>query len=344
MENKVLMPRLGVNDDYARITQWLVKNGEKVCIGQKIAIIETTKETTEIEADFEGYIALKIAEGNDAKVGEIIALITEKAMCDIEEKEISIENYKITAKAKTLIKKYNIDITKLPSNILIKEKDIMKMINQPYQITEVKSNKVLIYGGGRMSKVIIDILNHMPGYSIKGIIDINYPDKKEVMGIPVIGNDSILENMYQDGYQKIFNSIGFNRNKHWRKPPYEMLKKKGFEFINVIHPTAVIDISVEMGEGNYIGAYASVSADTKIGSNCFINAGSVIAHDCIISDHCHIASGAILAGGIIIGENSLIGQNCTIYMDVKIGKNVVIQNGCHIFKDIPYNEIVLLGE
>ena len=131
MENKVLMPRLGVNDDYARITQWLVKNGEKVCIGQKIAIIETTKETTEIEADFEGYIALKIAEGNDAKVGEIIALITEKAMCDIEEKEISIENYKITAKAKTLIKKYNIDITKLPSNILIKEKDIMKMINQP---------------------------------------------------------------------------------------------------------------------------------------------------------------------------------------------------------------------
>ncbi len=343
MENKVLMPRVGVNDDYARIAQWLIKNGEKVGVGQKIAIIETTKETTELEADYEGYIVLKVAEGNDAEVGKIIALICDNPVLEEKEEKASLDNYKITTWAKELVRKYNIDISKLPSDILIKEKDIMRMISQPYQIAEIKSNKVLIYGGGRMSKVIIDILKHMPGYSIKGIIDTNYPDKKEVMGVPVIGNDDLLETVYAEGYHKIFNSIGFNGNKHWRKPPYEMLKAKGFEFINVIHPTAIVDISVEMGEGNYVGAGASISADTKIGSNCFINAASVIAHDCIISDHCHIASGSVLAGGVIVGENSLIGQNCSVYMNVKIGKNVVIQNGCHIFKDISDNEVVLLG-
>ena len=233
-------------------------------------------------------------------------------------------------------------MTSFPKDKLIKEKDILRLISKPYDIAETKSNKVLIYGGGGLAKVAIDILRKRKEYQLYGVIDSNYPDKKDVLGVPVIGNDAMLKELFNNGYNKAFNAIGLVNNAHWRKPPYEKLKEIGFEFINVIHDTAAIEESVKMGEGNLVCAGAAIGSDTIIGNNCFINVGSIISHDCIISDNCHIASGAVLAGRVIVGENTLIGQGCTIYIGVKIGKNVVIQNGCHIFKNVPDGSVVTL--
>lgn len=341
MENEILMPRLGVNDDYVTLTQWLVANGSNVKKDQKIAVIESTKETTEIYAPEEGYISFKEKEGNDVQVGSIIAIIASEALNIMSENRVNLDDLKITAKAKALVEEYDIDIKLLPKDKMIKEKDVLQLISKPYEIAEVKSNQILIYGGGGFGKIAIDILKKTPGVYAYGVVDINYPEKVSTLGVPVIGNDSDLEKLYQQGYHNIFNAVGFNKKAHWRKAPYEMLKEKGFDCPNIIHPSANVEETVQMGEGNLICAGAIIGTDVKMGSNCIINAGAIVSHDCIISDHCHIASGAVLAGGVTVGENTLIGQNCSIYLHVKIGKNVVIQNGCHIFKDVKDNEVVL---
>ena len=181
-------------------------------------------------------------------------------------------------------------------------------------------------------------------YELYGVVDSNFPSKKDVLGIPVIGNDDCLDELYSAGYHKFFNAVGFLNKSHYRRPTFDMLKSKGFEFVNVIHNSAIIEQNVHFGEGNLVCAGAIIGSEVNIGSNCIINAGAIISHDCIISDNCHIASGAVLAGGVIIGENTLIGQNCTINSLVKIGKNVVIQNGCSVFKDVKDNEIVTLAK
>lgn len=79
----VKMPRLGTNDNYATIGQWNVENGSFVKKGTLIAVVETTKETQEIEAEADGYIRFLYSEGDDVLAGTVMAKI-----CD---SQISVE-------------------------------------------------------------------------------------------------------------------------------------------------------------------------------------------------------------------------------------------------------------
>ncbi|MCI8731327.1 MAG: hypothetical protein HFH57_09375 [Lachnospiraceae bacterium] len=344
MENKIEMPRLGVNDDFVLLAEWTVDNGSMVEKGQTIACIETTKEASEIVTPWAGFIKITEIAGQDIQVGKTIAIITERLTEEVDTTQMQEgSQVRMTKKARIIAEKYGINLKDLPTDRLIKERDILPLIKLPYSIENSRANKILIYGGGGFGKIAADILRLQHIYEVLGFIDSNYPEKKEILSIPVIGNDDNLEQLLHDGYTKIFNAVGFLNKGHWRKAPYEKLKSFGFEFINVIHQSSIIEQSVQIGVGNLICAGAIIGSETQIGNNCIINAGSIISHDCIISDSCHIASGAVLAGMVIVGENTLIGQNCTIYSNVKIGKNVVIQNGCHIFKDVGDGEVVFMN-
>lgn len=344
MDNIVVMPRLGVNDDFVTLAEWLVQDGQEIFKGQKIAIIETSKETNDIIAEKSGYIYLSCSSGDEIRVGNQVAAISDKPGSggDSINREPGNEALKITEKAKKIIDQYHIDVSLLPKGKLIKEKDVLSFVPKSYEIADAKSNQILIYGGGGFGKIAIEIINQTPGIYAYGVIDRKYPEKKAALGVPVIGNDEALQKMYDKGYRSIINCVGFLNKAHWRKPTYELLKRYGFLFPNIIHKTAAIEQTVRMGEGNLICAGAIIGSEAVIGNNCIINAGAIISHDCIISDNCHIASGATLAGTVTIGENTLIGQNCTIYSGVVIGKNVVIQNGCNVFKNVKDNEIVML--
>lgn len=345
MKTKIEMPRLGVNDDLVFLARWEVADGDEVSKGQTIADIETTKETSEIAASVAGRIKKLVDEGQDVKVGDIIAVISddrEGVMNTVAEVEHDAEAsaLRMTRKARELCEKNGIDVSAFPPGVLIREKDVLKLLENKRKVKEIKQNSVLIYGGGGFGKIAVDILKKQSQYDILGIIDSNYPDKKEVLSIPVIGNDAALERYFAAGCKLIINCVGFLHKGHWRKAPYIKLGKYGFQFINVIHSAAMIEQSAKIGKGNLICAGAIIGSEAIIGDNCIINAGAIISHDCSIHDSCHIASGAVLAGNVTVGENTLIGQNCTIYSDVVIGKNVVIQNGCHVFKDVGDNEIV----
>ncbi len=339
MNIEVKMPRIGTNDDYVTLAQWLVKNGEHICKGQVIAILETTKETNDLEAPEEGFIELLVDQGEDIKVGDNLAVIHD----DLDEfkpqkmyKESSKDTRTYSDKALQLIEKYNIDVNLLPVHKIIREKDVRKLVRLPYFIEETDTNKILIYGGGGFCKIIQDILKQRGEYKIGGILDRKYPQLTNVKEIPVIGGSDLenLQFLYQEGYRKIINAVGFDGKKHGRKAPYEMMKQIGYECVNVIHNRAIVEPSAMIGEGNLIVAGAIIGSDVRIGNNCIINAGAVISHDCIISDNCHIASGAILGGGVIIGENTLIGQGCTVFKNLKIGANVVVHNGVNVVRDI----------
>lgn len=338
MGSEIIMPRLGVNDDYITLVKWLVKNEDMVRKGQQIAEIETSKETNVIKAEEPGVIHLAVQEGQDIAVGAVIAIIGESVQ-QTEIKSLDME-LRATVKAQKLIEENGIDISKLPKDRLIREKDVIELIDNKYQIEEVKTNKVLIYGGGGFGKIAIEILKTQHIFDLYGIVDLKYPTLKDILGIPVIGNDDDLSVLIKNGYTKVFNAVGFSHKAHWRKEPYEKLKKIGFEFYNVIHNGAQIESSARLGVGNLVCAGAIIGSQARIGNNCIINAGAVVSHDCIISDHCHIASGAVIAGSVTVGENTLIGQNVTIYSSVVIGKNVTILNGCNVFRSVPDNTVV----
>ena len=336
------MPRLGVNDDYVTLVSWLVKDGETVKEKQPIAEIETSKESSEILSPASGVIKLLVSDGSEIEVGNKVAVLGEAKCLEetVEDGSCESVDLRMTEKARQLVKENNIDISLLPKDKLIREKDVLQFVNKTFSITESKNNSLILYGGAGFAEIAIDILRVTHAYEICGIVDMKYPELESVMGVPVIGGDDQLQELYDKGYHKVLNCVGAYGGRYKEKSPYNKLKSFGFEFVNVIHAKAIIEPSVKLGEGILICAGAIIGAQVRIGCNCVINAGAIISHDCIISDNCHVASGAVLAGIVTVGENTLIGQNVTVYSRVKIGNNVVIENGCCVFKDVPDNTIV----
>ncbi|HPT67980.1 MAG TPA: acetyltransferase [Bacillota bacterium] len=203
---------------------------------------------------------------------------------------------------------------------------------------EAAMKKIVLIGGGGHCKVIIDLLKEINGYQIVGITEKNSA-KKQVLGIPVLGDDLILEELYNKGVNYAFITLGVIDNLLQRKVLFEKVKALGFQFPVLIHPAATVAQSAHIGAGTCLLAGAVVNAAAKIGENVIVNTGAIIEHDCIVGSNVQIAPGAILAGQVEVKDNSFIGMGCKIIQGVVIGENSIIGAGSVVTKSIPANSV-----
>jgi UDP-2-acetamido-3-amino-2,3-dideoxy-glucuronate N-acetyltransferase len=76
-----------------------------------------------------------------------------------------------------------------------------------------------------------------------------------------------------------------------------------------IHPTAIIDDNVEIGEGTKIWAYSHVSKGAKIGKNCMIGEGVHIGNDVVIGNNCKIQNHSLVYRGVTLEDEVFLGPN-----------------------------------
>ena len=127
--------------------------------------------------------------------------------------------------------------------------------------------------------------------------------------------------------------------RHKRFELYCTLKEIGCNFPNIIHPRAIVEKSVELGEGNVILAGANIGSSVKLGNLNYINNNSLISHDCILMNNIHVAPGAVLASSIKVESDVLIGMNTTLFYGITIGASSTILNGLIINNNIQQNSI-----
>ena len=108
---------------------------------------------------------------------------------------------------------------------------------------------------------------------------------------------------------------------------------------SVIHPSAMISPSAEIGEGSLVAAGAIIGPLARIGKGCIINHGAIIDHDCHVGDYCHIAPNATLGGGVVIGDAVLVGSGATILPMVSVGSKAVVGAGTIITRAVPSGQI-----
>ena len=194
-----------------------------------------------------------------------------------------------------------------------------------------KNEKIIIIGAGGHAKVIIDILRTSCDYDFVGLIDPQHLGKT-ILGVPVIGDDSKLEMIYEEGIRTVFVAIGNNQK---RGKISDCVKNIGFTITNAISSYSCVSSTVQFGEGIAIMPGVVINPDSCIGDNSIINTGSTIDHDCIISKNVHIAPGCNIAGNVKIGEGSLIGIGTKIIPDISIGSSTIIGAGSLVITNIP---------
>lgn len=199
--------------------------------------------------------------------------------------------------------------------------------------------KIVLVGAGGHCKVIIDIIKSACQYDIVGVTDKAYDISydKFVLDIPIIGDDSILDELYKNGVKNAFVCVGALQNIAIRDVIYNKLKDIGFNIPVLIHKNATVSPYANIALGTCVMAGAIINPGAFIGKNCIINTGAVIEHDCTVQRNTHISPRACVAGGVNIGYNTHIGMGSSIIQTVHIGNNVIIGAGAVVLENIADN-------
>ncbi|MEL6384064.1 MAG: UDP-3-O-(3-hydroxymyristoyl)glucosamine N-acyltransferase [Cyanobacteria bacterium J06626_18] len=88
---------------------------------------------------------------------------------------------------------------------------------------------------------------------------------------------------------------------------------KPFKLPPGIHPTAVVDPSVQVGNGVAIGAHAVIQAGAKLGEGVCIHPNVVVYPEAIVGDR------TVLYANCVIHERTRIGADCVIHSGAAIG-------------------------
>lgn len=201
------------------------------------------------------------------------------------------------------------------------------------------NKKLLLVGGGGHCKSVLDSLLAMNSYAEVGIIDKKENVGKFILGIPAIGCDDNLLELYQKGYTYAFVTLGSIGEPADRVRLFGELESIGFEIPNIIDSTAVVSKNTTLAKGIYIGKNAAVNAGASIGNGAIINSAATVEHDCKIGDFAHIAPGAVLCGEVEVGAYAHVGAKSVVKQQIKIGANTLIGLGSVVLQDVRENVV-----
>jgi sugar O-acyltransferase (sialic acid O-acetyltransferase NeuD family) len=189
--------------------------------------------------------------------------------------------------------------------------------------------EVVIIGAGGFATQIIEVFE-LTGVKILGLLD----DKREepLLGYPILGKISPTNSQAHS----LFCAIG---STSVRRKIYETFPKN---WINCIHPTAIVSKFATIGVGNYIGPGACLMPRVTIGDNNILDPLSLLSHDVVLGSHNHVAGHSSILGRVRIGDGNLIGSNSTILPGLVLGDNNILGAGAVCTKSV-CNQKIMVG-
>ncbi len=199
----------------------------------------------------------------------------------------------------------------------------------------------LIVGNGDYARMMNRYLKNTNNISAIGFtVKRSFISKKTIDGIPVIPTEEIL-NRYNTDVCKLIMGIGYRNMNQIKQQEFIRYKEMGYTFENYIHPTAIIENDVVIGEGNNIFEGVIVQAGTKIGNANLIYGGALIAHENIIGNYNSFSVKACIAGCTRIGNNCFIGANSTIRDHIVIDDFTLVGAGAYVDKDTNCYDVIV---
>jgi acetyltransferase EpsM len=202
-----------------------------------------------------------------------------------------------------------------------------------------RRKRVIVWGAGGHGKVIIDALLAADACDVLGIVD-DDPKKcgTAVLGIPVLnfsgGLSSLALRLDLDG---VAVAIG---NNYLRSQKLFDVRDKGFETVNVIHPSAHLSRFVELGKGVTVLAGATINAGTVVEDGVCVNTSASVDHDNHLGPYCHVFPNATLAGGVRVDEYAYVGSGAVVNPNVVVGRYAYVGAGAVVREDVQEGLIV----
>ena len=203
----------------------------------------------------------------------------------------------------------------------------------------MKTNSILILGGGGHSKVVLETLLAYGNYDKISILDDKHntsiSSQNNVQDHFIIGKfKDVLSEELKRTYHYAFVALGdSDKRLHW----LNILKQNNYKIPSLFHPKSYISPSAKFGKGVLVAANAAIQSSVNIKDGVIVNTGATIDHDCQIDKGVHICPGVNLAGNVNIGKKSWIGIGSSVIENIVIGENVILGAGSTVLNDLPNN-------
>jgi len=190
--------------------------------------------------------------------------------------------------------------------------------------------RLLIAGAGGHGKVVAETAEAMGTWDTIAFLDDRHAELNGTLRWQVLGGMSGAASLRKE-YADIVVAVG---HADTRLALLDRFSAEGFNITSVIHPSAWVSPSAQMGEGSAVFASAAINADASIGRGVIINTGATVDHDCHLGDGVHICPGAHLAGDVRLGHGTWIGIGASLVQGVQIGAHAMIGAGAAVIGNI----------
>lgn len=178
--------------------------------------------------------------------------------------------------------------------------------------------KPLIFlGSNHNLQQMVDICQ-LTGFDVIGVLDSDYYGNREhICGVPVIGSENTFE--FSEDYV-YFNAVNLNpspaphteHNYKKHSKISNLINDHSLKCINLLHPTAIIPGTADLGSNVMVGAYAVIGNNTTIGDFCQIREQSYVAHGARLYNNVVVQVKSYVGANIEVMENCYIAVNATV--------------------------------
>jgi sugar O-acyltransferase (sialic acid O-acetyltransferase NeuD family) len=205
----------------------------------------------------------------------------------------------------------------------------------------VTARDLVIVGIGGMARearqIVDDINADSRSWNLLGFLD----DDPAVEGtfvdeLPLLGGREWLTLQ-----GKVAVVLGIGKSTHRRAFDGWIQANAGNETTTLIHPSASVGDSVEIGAGSLICQGVVITTDARLGRCVILNVSSTLAHDDVVADYVTIAPGAHIAGAVHLDEGADLGIGCTINQGLTVGRWSIVGAGAAVVQDVPPNSTVV---
>ncbi len=171
-------------------------------------------------------------------------------------------------------------------------------------------------------------------------VDSNCIGKTYQDSIPVISLEE-MERSYDSKETELVMGIGYRQMGKIRRKVFAVCKDLGYVFYNYIHPTAIIEKNVSMGEGNNILEGVILEESVSVGDGNLLFGGSMVAHETTLGDFNTLSVKSVVAGCTTIRNNCFVGAAAVIRDHITIGDYSLIGAGAYASRSSEKYQVIV---
>jgi sugar O-acyltransferase (sialic acid O-acetyltransferase NeuD family) len=200
---------------------------------------------------------------------------------------------------------------------------------------------LLLIGAGGFGREVVEavraINQQAPTWELLGFLDDGFEMQgSTVDGTPVVGTTGAIERFPQ---AQVVVCTGSPSNYFSRKRLVTRLGLPSSRYATLIHPSAIMPASVDLGPGSVLLATVVVTARIRLGAHVAVMPGVVLTHDDVVGDYVTMGAGARLAGGVTIGEGAYIGAGAMVREKLSVGPWALLGMGAVVLTNVPEAEV-----